>query len=94
MKPSWASNTHGNGDLANVAANVGLPLTDAGYANLSFEFTNSDSTNHSVQRDDARCMIATATHIRKSLVQASGAPDVKYHYKFFCNYAAHEIEDS
>ena len=102
---------HGDGDLANVAANVGLPLTDAGFANLSFEFTNSDSTNRSVQRDDASRMIANGNdHIRKSPVQAWGAPDVKYDYKFFGNfgldlgddhhayafggYAEREIEDS
>ena len=77
---------HGDGDMANVAANVGLPLTDAGFANFSFEFTNSDSTNRSVQRDDARLQIMNGNdHIRQSAVQIWGAPDVKYDYKFFGN---------
>ncbi len=77
---------HGDGDLANVAANVGLPLTEAGFANLSFEFTNSDSTNRSVQRDDARRMIDNGNdYIRKSPAQVWGAPDIHYDYKFFGN---------
>ncbi len=77
---------HGDGDLANVAANVGLPLTEAGFANLSFEFTNADSTNRSVQRDDARRMIDNGNdYIRQSPAQVWGAPDIHYDYKFFGN---------
>ena len=77
---------HGDGDRLNVAANIGLPLTEAGFANLSFEFTNADSTNRSVQRDDARRMIEHGNaFIRKSAAQPWGAPDVKYDYKFFGN---------
>ena len=77
---------HGDGDRLNVAANIGLPLTEAGFANLSFEFTNADSTNRSVQRDDARRMIEHGNaFIRRSAAQPWGAPDVTYDYKFFGN---------
>ena len=77
---------HGDGDRANIAANIGLPLTEAGFANLSFEFTNADSTSRSVQRDDARRLIEHGNaFIRKSAAQVWGAPDVKYDYKFFGN---------
>ncbi len=77
---------HGDGDRLNVAANIGLPLTEAGFANLSFEFTNADSTNRSVQRDDARRMIENGNaFIRRSAAQPWGAPDVTYDYKFFGN---------
>ena len=76
----------GDGDMANIAANIGLPLTEAGFANFSFEFTNADSTNRSVQRDDARRMIEHGNaFIRRSAAQPWGAPDVKYDYKFFGN---------
>ena len=78
---------HGDGDLANVAANVGLPLTEAGFANLSFEFTNADSTNRSVQRADALPLIAAGNeHVRRSPTQVWGAPDLHYDYKFFGNF--------
>ena len=77
---------HGDGDRLNVAANIGLPLTEAGFANFSFEFTNADSTNRGVQRDDARRMVENGNaFIRKSAAQPWGAPDVKYDYKFFGN---------
>ena len=77
---------HGDGDRLNVAANIGLPLTEAGFANFSFEFTNADSTNRSVQRDDARRMVEHGNaFIRRSAAQPWGAPDVKYDYKFFGN---------
>ena len=77
---------HGDGDLGNVAANVGLPLTEAGFANLSFEFTNADSTNRSVQREDALRLIATGNdYVRRSAAQVWGAPDLHYDYKFFGN---------
>ena len=77
---------HGDGDLGNIAANIGLPLTDAGFANFSFEFTNKDSTNRSVQRNDAQFLIDNGNeHVRRSPVQAWGEADVQYDYKFFGN---------
>ena len=86
LEARWGQHYHGDGDLVSTAANLGLPLTDAGFANLSFEFTNSDSTNRSVQRSDALDLIRNGNdHVRRSPVQAWGAPDVKYDYKFFGN---------
>ena len=38
---------------AGVVANLGLPLTERGFANFSFEFTNADEASRSVQRADA-----------------------------------------
>ena len=86
LETNLGQSYHGDGDRLNVAANIGLPLTEAGFANFSFEFTNADSTNRSVQRDDARRMIENGNaFIRRSAAQPWGAPDVKYDYKFFGN---------
>ncbi len=86
LEARWGQHYHGDGDLVSTAANVGLPLTDAGFANLSFEFTNTDSTKRSVQRSDALALIRNGNaHVRKSPVQVWGAPAVKYDYKFFGN---------
>ena len=44
-------------DMTTVAANVGLPLTDTGFANLSFEYGESAPTDRSVQHGDAAALI-------------------------------------
>ena len=46
----------GDGAVYSVAANIGLPLTDAGFANFSFEYGESEDTSRSVQRDDAAAL--------------------------------------
>ena len=47
-----------------IAGNVGLPLGETGFANLSFEYGNADPTNRSVQRADAAALIAAGnTHV-------------------------------
>ena len=87
VEARWGQYYQGDGDQVSTAANIGLPLTDAGFANLSFEFTNADSTDRSVQRTDALAAIASGNeHVRRSAVQVWGAPDVPYDYKFFGNF--------
>ncbi len=87
LEARWGQYYQGDGDQVSTAANVGLPLTDAGFANLSFEFTNADSTSRSTQRTDALVAIASGNeHVRRSSVQVWGAPDVPYDYKFFGNF--------
>ena len=86
LEARWGQQYQGDGDLVNTAANIGVPLTEAGFANFSFEFTNADSTSRSTQRTDALAAIASGNeHVRKSPVQVWGAPDVTYDYKFFGN---------
>ena len=48
----------GDGTTYNMAGNIGLPFTDNGFVNLSFEYGESDDTDRSVQRRDARGIIA------------------------------------
>ncbi len=86
LHTSWGQTYHGDGDKVNVAANLGLPLTDNGFANFSFEFLNADETSRSVQRRDARGLIeAGNTHVRRPAAQIWGAPEIQYDYKFFGN---------
>ena len=86
VQTSYGQNYHGDGDKVNVAANLGLPLTENGFANFSFEFTNADETSRSVQRDDARTRIEAGNeHVRRPAAQIWGAPEVQYDYKFFGN---------
>ena len=86
VQTSLGQTYHGDGDKLNVAANLGLPLTEYGFANLSFEFMNADETSRSVQRGDALDLIAAGNdHVRRPVTQIWGAPEVRYDYKFFGN---------
>ena len=44
-------------DMTTIAANVGMPLTDSGFANFSFEYGESAPTDRSVQHRDATALI-------------------------------------
>ena len=85
LEARWGQNYHGDGDKVSVAGNLGLPLTEQGFANLSFEFMNGDETSRSVQRSDALGLIAAGNaHVRRP-AQFFGTPAVQYNYKFFGN---------
>ena len=85
LEARWGQHYHGDGDLVNVAGNIGLPLTEAGFANFSFEFTNSDGTDRSVQQDDARALTDNGNTFVRNPVHSWGKTAVKYDYKFFGN---------
>jgi len=55
----------GDGDQYSVSGNIGLPLTDAGFANFSFEYGETDATDRSVQRDDAAALIAAGNTLTR-----------------------------
>ena len=46
----------GDGESWRVAANVGMPFSSNGYANLSLELQDSEATSRSVQRADAQAL--------------------------------------
>ena len=86
LETRWGQNYHGDGDKVSVAGNIGLPLTAAGFANFSFEFMNGDETSRSVQRSDARGLIAAGNdQVRRPAAQIFSTPEVQYNYKFFGN---------
>ena len=83
---TWGQTYHGDGDKVQVAANLGLPLTEHGFANFSFEFMNADETSRSVQRRDARALVEAGNRaVRRPATQIWGAPEIRYDYKFFGN---------
>ena len=83
----YASTAAGDGDQSQVAANVGLPLTDSGFANISLEFRQQDPTSRSVQRDDAAGLIAAGNAAVANPAQVWGQPEVKDDTKLFINTA-------
>ena len=76
----------GDGESYTLAGNIGLPLGENGFANLSAEFGESNPTSRSVQRDDARALIAAGnTHVRDP-AQIWGAPTVDNDLKLWGNF--------
>ena len=83
----WGSHFEGDGDGLTIAGNIGLPLSSAGFANLSFEWKESDPTSRSAQRGDAQALIdAGNTHVRQPAAQIWGAPRYSDDFKVVGNF--------
>ena len=77
----------GDGQTLTVAGNVGLPLGQGGFANLSIEYGNSEPTSRSVQRYDAQQLIANGNnHVRSPAAQIWGLPRIDDDVKFWGNF--------
>ena len=88
------STYHGDGDNYQLAGNVGLPLGDAGFVNLSAEYGGTDGTIRSVQRGDALQLIAagntaitdvSVNGITSAVTQIWGQPEIRDSVKLFFN---------
>ncbi|NNF61211.1 MAG: TonB-dependent receptor [Gammaproteobacteria bacterium] len=79
------STSEGDGDTYAIAGNIGLPFTDAGFANLSFEYGEADATDRSIQRDDAAALIAAGNTAVKNPAQIWGTPQIDDDLKLFAN---------
>ncbi|MBO9489360.1 TonB-dependent receptor [Endozoicomonas sp. G2_1] len=75
----------GDGDSVVIAGNLGLPLTENGFINTSFEWKQSDPTSRSVQRDDAAALIAAGNTNVADPAQVWGSPEIKSDFKIFVN---------
>ena len=83
----WGSHYEGDGDALTLSTNVGLPLTEYGFANLSFEWKESDPTSRSRQRGDAQGLIdAGNSNVRQPAAQIWGAPEYSDDFKVFGNF--------
>ena len=76
----------GDGAAYNAAGNVGLPLGDDGFANLSFEYGAADPTDRSVQRADAAAIAAAGNTEVADPAQVWGDPTVEDDLKLFGNF--------
>ncbi len=82
----YGTHYEGDGDAMTLSANVGLPLTDAGFANLSFEWKESDPTSRSAQRGDAQALIDAGNSNVRQPAQIWGAPEFSDDFKLFGNF--------
>ncbi|MEH6634587.1 MAG: TonB-dependent receptor [Halioglobus sp.] len=79
--------------IYSVAGNIGVPITDSGFFNASFEYSESDDTDRSVQRDDAAGLIAGGNDAVGDPAQIWGSPEVNDDIKTIFNMGV-EISDS
>ena len=81
------SHFEGDGNAVTFAANKGFALTDAGFANISFEWKEQDPTSRSTQRPDAQGLIdAGNSNVRTPAVQIWGQPEISNDHKLFGNF--------
>jgi iron complex outermembrane recepter protein len=83
----------GDGAQYAISGNIGLPLTDKGFANFSFEYGESDPTNRSVQRDDAAALTAAGNTAVRNPAQIWGTPEIQDDIKTWLNWGVN-LSDS
>jgi iron complex outermembrane receptor protein len=76
----------GDGATTTLSGNIGLPLTDRGYANLSFQLKNADATSRSVQQASAQVIADAGNTAIAPIVQVWGAPEINDDHTLFGNF--------
>ena len=75
----------GDGLTTQYSAQIGLPLTERGFATLTAEWRKADATSRSVQRDDAAAAAAAGYPGVGNPAQIWGSPEVKNDLKLVAN---------
>ena len=76
----------GHGRTLSLAGNVGVPIGENGFGNISLEYGTAEPTNRTIQRQDALNIInAGNTNIRDP-AQVWGSPRVNHDLKLFANF--------
>jgi len=75
----------GDGAATTIDGNIGLPLTEEGFINLSFQLKNADATSRSVQRPDAAGIKAAGNDAIQNPAQIWGNPEIKDDLTVFIN---------
>ena len=94
----------GDGENIRIAGNIGLPLGDRGFVNLTAEYSDVNDTNRSIARDDVTALVAAGNTDILDLsvntlttdidsVQIWGQPNVNDDIKLFIN-SGFEITDN
>jgi len=95
LEVKYGSTYDGDGDNYSIAGNVGLPLGDVGFVNISGEYGDTDGTVRAVQRSDVAALIAagntaaadtlTINSYTDEFAQYWGQPDVEDDLKLAIN---------
>ncbi|MEE9330573.1 MAG: TonB-dependent receptor [Parvularculaceae bacterium] len=93
IEAKYGSTYEGDGDQFQIAGNIGMPLGEMGFVNVSAEWREADATSRSVQRDDAAALIAAGNTAVADPAQIWGQPNINDDYKIFIN-SAIEMSDN
>tara|TARA_B100000768_G_scaffold41953_1_gene40814 strand:- start:169 stop:2670 length:2502 start_codon:yes stop_codon:yes gene_type:complete len=75
----------GDGETTVVMGKIGMPLTDAGFMNISFQLKDNKATSRSMQRPDAQSLIDAGNNYVSRPAQIWGAPIIDDDVTFFFN---------
>jgi iron complex outermembrane recepter protein len=79
----------GDGGLTQVQGNIGMPLGDDGFLNITGSWMEQDATSRTLQRTDAATLISSGNAAQKASVenpaQIYGAPEQIDNYNLFFN---------
>ena len=103
LQVSTGSTFEGDGDSTRIAGNIGLPLGESGFINLTAEYGEVDGTNRSQIRPDVAALIAagntaaadnlTINRRFADVAQYYGQPDIDDDLKTFFN-AGFKLSDN
>ena len=75
----------GDGEMHTVSGNVGLPIGQAGFLNLTGEYGKAMPTDRSVQRSDALALVRSGNGSVAERAQIWGSPEVSDDIKLWTN---------
>ncbi len=75
----------GDGEMYTLSGNVGLPLGETGFLNLTGEYGNTYPTDRSTQRLDARALINAGNTSVRTPAQVWGSPQISNEIKLWAN---------
>ncbi len=75
----------GDGEMYTLSGNVGLPLGETGFLNLTGEYGNANPTDRSTQRLDALALLGAGNTSVRSPAQIWGSPQVSDEIKLWAN---------
>ena len=75
----------GDGEMYAITGNIGLPLGETGFLNLTGEYGNSNNTDRSTQRNDAIALVNSGNQHVREPAQIWGSPRVSNDIKVWAN---------
>ena len=82
----------GDGEMHTISGNIGLPLGETGFLNLTGEYGNAMPTDRSVQRNDAIALMRSGNSSVRQPAQIWGSPEVSDEIKLWAN-AGYNFDD-
>ena len=82
----------GDGEMHTISGNIGLPLGETGFLNLTGEYGNALPTDRSVQRNDAIALMRSGNTSVRQPAQIWGSPEVSDEIKLWAN-AGYNFDD-